>query len=393
MGIKTALIEIAKKVIKWDKKLEIYTNGEDNSYPERMERFKNNSVTASMASILMRQYLIGKGFGTADDLKIGGAKLIDIADDIAGDITDNKGVFIQVNYDLNFDISDFRVLPFNQCRVGQKDSSEYNGKILVYNDWAGKVDKSKVRIVDVFNPAKEIVSHQVEKAGGIEKYQGQILYFNIDSQYYYPLSRIDSVFMECDNEYQSSVYKNTLLRKGFFGKTLVVTRPLVDDSFILDAQNGDAIAVNRLREAESERETFKKTITDFIGAENGGGALHLEVDYKGENLADAILFKNIESNINDKLFEFTENSAVSKILMAYNNLPIILVKANEGVFGNSGESLRVAKETYWENTTKERTLVERIVNDLMRRKNDYKYIEYLSVIPLITPKVEVNANN
>jgi len=148
-----------------------------------------------------------------------------------------------------------------------------------------------------------------------------------------------------------------------------------------------------LREAESERETFKKTITDFIGAENGGGALHLEVDYKGENLADAILFKNIESNINDKLFEFTENSAVSKILMAYNNLPIILVKANEGVFGNSGESLRVAKETYWENTTKERTLVERIVNDLMRRKNDYKYIEYLSVIPLITPKVEVNANN
>ena len=35
--ITTHLIEIYKKLVAWDKKLEIYTNGADNAYPERME--------------------------------------------------------------------------------------------------------------------------------------------------------------------------------------------------------------------------------------------------------------------------------------------------------------------------------------------------------------------
>jgi len=398
-SIKTALLEIVKKVIKWDKKLEIYTNGEDNAYPERMERLKNNSITAKMASNIMTQYLIGKGFGELDNVKIGGVKLIDLTEDIARDIVDNDGCFIHVNYDGNFDISDWSVLPFNNCRIGQKDSKEYNGKILVCNDW-NDIKKNPVRTLNVFNPAKEIVMYQVGVtendsveviAEKMAKYQGQVLYVNMQSQYYYPLARIDAVSLDCRSEYLAGLYKNEILERGFFGKTLVVTRPLTDNDLIASAQmpNADASLIRQWREAESERENFKNTIQQFVGAGGSGGVLHMEVDFKGESLEDAILFKNIESNINDKLFQFTEDSVMAKILMAYNNLPITLVKASENLFGNSGDALRVAKETYWENTTKERNKLETIVNDLLRLTSGVAYKEYITVLPLITPKTTI----
>lgn len=389
--IKTTLLSIYKKVVEWDKKLEVYTNGEDNAYPERMERYRNNSVTASMASTVMTQYLLGKGFGAIDDKQIGLLKLKDIADDIARDIVDNRGVYIHVNYNANFDISEFKVLPFTQCRIGEKDSKDYNGKILVYSNWAeNKIKKEKVSIIDVFNPNPEVVAYQIEKAGGIENYKGQILYYNMDNQFYYPLSRIDAVAFECDNEYQASLYKNELLRRGFFGKTLVVTRPLIQDAYYED--NSDE-GIKRLTRLKSERQNFKDAIKKFIGAGEVGGVMHMEVDFAGENLNDAIIFKNIESNINPDLFRFTEDSAVTKILMAYNNLPIALVKSpDSSMLGNSGQALQTAKETYWENTTKERELLNSLMNDLWKRHADYNG-QPLEIIPLIDKKPIENVTN
>ena len=401
-SIKTALLEIAKKLIKWDNKLEIYTNGDDNAYPERMERLKNNSITAKMSSELMVQYLIGKGFGEADNIKIGGVKLIDLADDLGRDLVDNRGVFVHCNYDANFDLSSWSVLPFNHCRIGKKDSNDYNGKILVCNDWSD-TKKNKPRVLNVFNPDKNVVMYQigVKENDSIEviaeklaKYQGQIFYYNMDSQYYYPLARIDAVSLDCRSENLASVYKNEILERGFFGKTLVVTRPLVDNDLVQDAlRSQDAGLLSQMRQNETERDNFKETIQKFVGAGGSGGVLHMEVDFKGEKLEDAILFKNIESNINDKLFQFTEDSSMAKILMAFNNLPISLVKASESLFGNSGESLRVAKETYWENTTKERNKLETIINDLLRLTSGVAYTKYINVLPLLTPKIEPNVTN
>jgi hypothetical protein len=384
--IKTALISIAKKLVTWDKTLAIYKNGEDNAYPERMERFINNSVTASMASNIMVQYLIGKGYGQFDNIKIQQQRFIEIAEDIAEDIVNNKGVFIHVNFDANFDVSDFKVLPFNDCRLGEKDSKEYNGKILVSKQWSEKkIDKSKVQILNVYNPDKKVLEYQIEKAGGLDKYNGQVFYFNCDRKYYYPLSRIDSVALDCDNENQASIYKNEILRRGFFGKTLVVTRPLIHESFIDDES---AEGIKKLRQLESEREQFKETIKDFISVGNVGGVLHMEVDFAGDDINNAILFKNIESNINDKLFEYTEKSCVEKILMAFNNLPIALVKSpDSALLGNSGEALKEAQKIYWKNTNKERSIIEGILTEFYNRINPENKIE-IKVIPLVEDKID-----
>jgi hypothetical protein len=370
-------------MVSWDKKLEIYTNGLDNAYPERMERLRNNSITATMASNKMIQNLIGKGFGEADNLRIGKIKLIDLADDVARDLVDNRGVFIQVNYDANFDISDFKVLPFNQCRVGEKDSKDYNGKILVYKDWSGKVDKKSVQILNVYNPDKKTVAYQVEQVKGIEHYKGQIFYYNMDNQYYYPLARIDPVNHDCNSEYNASIYKDNILENGFIQSTFFITRPLVDNGFI-DPTDGEAI--RERGNQQSERDNFRAAGKTMLGAKGTGGFMHMEVDFSGEDLSKAIEIKTVKSDVNPDLFKFVEESATRKILMAYNNIPLGLVVSDESMFGNSGDALRTMKETYWEDTWKERNLLETILNDFLKNMGNPDYT-YVYIQPLFTKEV------
>lgn len=135
--MKITVLDILKRAVKWDKKLEIYQNGEDNLYPERIDRIINNSVTAKMASEIMVQYLLGKGFGEADNFKVNkDQKLIDFAIDIADSLVRQRGVAIHFDYNLNFEEVNPKVIDFTKIRLGKKDSTHYNGKILFKNDWS-----------------------------------------------------------------------------------------------------------------------------------------------------------------------------------------------------------------------------------------------------------------
>jgi len=363
--MRTLLIDIFKRLTPWNKSVDVYGNDTDNAYPERMDRLINNSVTAKSAANIMVQYLLGKGYGTdADGLIVNKGKtlkLIDFADDVADDLVKQRGVYIHVNWNALYQITDMAVLPYDWCRVGKRDSNEYAGKIIVHKDWT-KPKKVDLQAIDIYNPRKNVIDAQVEKAGGWEKYKGQVLFINQDTKLIYPLSRIDSVTDDCDSEAQAAIYKNRILRKGFFGNTLVVTRPLVGEGL-----EGDVLSA-----AESERKNFQNAIKDSLGAQNTGGVLCLEMDFAGEKLEDAILIKQIESKMDDKLFNYTESSVRENILVAFNNLPIGLVKTNDAsLFGSSGEAIREMKKTYWENTTKERNLLTATLNHLLSKTADF----------------------
>lgn len=384
--MKVKILDIVKRLIKWDKKLEVYRNGEDNAYPERVDRLINNSVTAKMSLDILTQYLIGKGFGEVDNFVINKdnkEKLIIFAEKLADTLSEFRGAAIHYSYNALFEACNPVILPFENIRIGKKDSKKYNGKILVSDDWT-EAKQDNIQIYDVFNNDPNIVEKQVARDGGITKYKGQILFINEDYNYYYPLSRIDSVMNDCDSEAQASVYKNQLLRKGFFGKTLIITKPLVDSSipeYLIDA-DGKQIPNREYMELESEAEQVKKTLEDFIGAENAGGAMLMEMDWAGDKMDEAIKIQNIEGKIDDKMFEYTENSVSKNILMSFCNLPVALVKSPDAaLLGNSGESMKEAKKLYWENTMKERNRFETILNDVL--KHCGIELPYLTVKPLI----------
>lgn len=379
MGLKIQLLDILSRLSNFDKKIGVIKNGDNNEYPEMMERFINNSVTAKSAANIMSIYIAGQGFAEKNTEKVSkGVDLKLFTNKVSKSIAKHHGVFIHVKYDGNGDRKTFDTLPYSHCRLGKKDDKDYNGKIAVYNDWsANKIDKNKILWFDVYNPNKTVVNSQIQNQAGddlIEKvnnYKGQILYINLDEEYDYALSTIDAVKYDCDSEAQSSVFKNQSLRKGFTGKTVVVTRPLVG------AQN-DYETPELYAQAQSERKSFKTTIESFIGAENAGGVLHVELEQEQDKLDDAIKFENIASDVDDKIFEYTEKSVFLNILMAFNNLPSGLVRSDGALFSAGGEAIMQMKLDYQDNTKIERNVVEDIVNELLG-SSDGSY----KLIPLI----------
>ncbi len=390
-GLASAFIEFLNKIPKFDKRSGIYNNGVDNNYPELVESVIANSVTALRCKNTMASFISGKGFG--DDLnkiiinESKGTTLLQFAQDIADSIAEHNGVFIHMNWNANIEVTDFDVLSFSNCRVGKKDDNSYSGKIKVCDDWNDKNAEKNSRIIDVYNPLENVINSQAEKAGGFKKYNGQVYYFKF-GKYTYPLAPIHPCIEDADSEKRASIYKNTSLRKGFFGKTLVVTKPLIDP--LLDKENDKDEYENQV----SERDVFRKTIKKFVGAENVDGVMHLELEMQSDEIDKEILFKNIESNIDDKLFAFTEDSVGDNICTAY-KMPHILIRPKDsGLFASSGELIMQAKQYAQDETNDERMILEEIINRLMSRF--VKPQKGLKIIPLIekqTPNVDNENGN
>ena len=189
---------------------------------------------------------------------------------------------------------------------------------------------------------------------------------------------------DCDSEAQASLYRNQLLRKGFFGKQIVVTPPLVSNDEPEDILNpqGDLVRNPKWMRKEDEATQVKETIEKFIGAENAGGALLMQLpDFEGK-IDDVFKVIKIDSTLDDKMFEYTENVTSKNILMAFNNLPVGLVKnPDSAMFGNSGESLKAMQEMYYKNCDKDRKIVETIINDIVQNQPTWQggYIKFLKL--------------
>lgn len=394
-GIKTTLLDIFKRIVPFNKKLGIIFNGADNAYPERVDRFINNSVTAKTSSRIMASYLAGKGWGKDDNKTVvhkdNKTTLLKFTNKVSQSLAKQRGVFIHINYNMNFTFDSFDVLPYNHCRLGKKDDNKYNGKIVVYDKFTEGRQSSREKsfrekefnILDVFNPNEKVIQSQVDAVKGWENYKGQIWYVNLDEDYFYALSQIDPVLHDCDSEGQASLFKNSSLRRGFFGKEMVITKPLAGDRDEFPIGNeGDV----KFADAQSERENFKKTMEGFLGAGNNDGLLHVEMELDGDDFDKEIKFEQINSNINDKLFAYTESSIFLNILMAFNNIPADLVRSTSGVFSNSGDSLNVMKETYQESTIQERESLIETVKVLMKGFRDSKEITFVPLIEVDTTK-------
>lgn len=384
--IQATLLDLEKKETPFDGNKNYFKNGLSDSYAEKQKLLSNNSVTSKTGSSIMCQYVIGDGYGENDELVVNDLKninLYDLAYRAVKSKVLQRGIFFHVKYNAEYEKSSIDVIPFEDCRVGKKDDSDYNGKILVSKNF--KDSKITPIVIDVYNPNKEVIESQVRHASknndgeltqsDWNQYKGQILFINDDYEYIYPLSRIDSVQNDCDSEGQASVYKNRSLRSGSFGKTIFITPPLVDDDLEeWDEIDGQRVPNKLYREAISEKEKFKETVESFFGAENTGDAVLLETDFDGEDLEKAFVIKNYESNINDKMFEYTEKSTRRNILFAYNNLPVMLVEPSEGVFSNSGETFTQAQIMYWRNNKTERSVIEKTLTELLTNFKGKNYI-------------------
>lgn len=105
--------------------------------------------------------------------------------------------------------------------------------VLLHPDWEQKktrngkrlmVNEKTIERINVFNPDPDIVLEQIENAGGIDSYKGQVLWKSLDGQFIYPTASYDSAITEISTDEGLGNVKARNVRNNFLVSCMLITK-------------------------------------------------------------------------------------------------------------------------------------------------------------------------
>ena len=337
--------------VKLDKRTEVYNWGLDNAFPSLIETLINLSVTSKSCVDKVAKAMYGKSFGDVGKTIVNkdGQTLNEVLRIASREYAKHNNLYIHVSYNLLFEVTAIKVLPSTNVRVGKSDDLGYSGKFIVYDNWNkqdGKIEQNFFKVYNKYNPIKSVIEAQIEAAGSITSYKGQILHIQKDTNSIYSLSDLNPVMGESLLEHNSQIFRSNGAEKGFQNTKLLVTK----------AFDGD-----------DDRNQFRNHLKSLQGAENSGNVLLLESASLTDDLNTQIKLEDLTSKYDDKLFQYSDEQAEKNICKAF-GVPVVLVdSSNDGLFGNSGEMLKEAKKQLWESREEDRDMIEEVFQKLLTK--------------------------
>ena len=335
--------------VKLDKRTEVYNWGTDNSFPSLVETLINLSVTSKTCVDQVAKSIYGKSFGDIGKIIINsdGQSLNELLRIASREFSKYNNVFLHIRYNGLFQIKGIKILPTQDVRVGKSDDLGYSGKFIVYNNWDGndgRINRKKFKVYDRFNLNNNVIQAQVEAAGNISSYSGQILQLKKEGLSIYSLPDLNPVLYEALLEKNSQIFRSNGAEKGFQNTKVMTVQPFSSDS---------------------DRRKFNDVIQNLQGAENSGKIILLESGGISDDLNNQMKLDDLTSEYNDKLYEYSDTICEKNISKAF-GVPLSLVDtSNDGLFGNSGELLREAKKQLWESREEDRDMIEEVFTKLM----------------------------
>jgi hypothetical protein len=325
--------------------LAIQTYGADNLYPQRLYQITKASSTAGSCIERYGKFIRGRGFS---DMKLYnyvvnrfGLTADKLVRKISEDIARYYGFALHVNYNLFCELTEIQHVPFEHARLGLEDDNGYIGKIALNKDWSGKRKKrasqENTDYVDVFNPDKAVVAAQIQAAGGIDRYKGQVLWVSLEGEYTYPTPKYDGAITDISTDEGLSNVKYRNVRNNFFPSGILVTKRGTSEAGP-DGQLTIGFDATRFKQFQGDTEACK--------------VVHVEVDH-GEEMPE---FKEFPSKSFDKDFTVTEQSTVERIYASFGQEAFYRVRT--GALGLSAEIISEAFRYYNSFTTDERLIVE-----------------------------------
>ena len=340
--------------VKLDKRSDVYLWGADNAFPSLVELLINQSVTSKICVDKVAKAIYGKSYGDSGNMIINkdGQSLNELLRIASREYSKHNNLFLHIGYDGDLKIKSIKVLPSTSTRIGKADDLGYSGKILIYDNWNkqdGKVDESKFRVYDRFNPIKKVIESQITEAEGILNYKGQILHIQKDTNSIYSLPDLNPVLQEALLEANSQTFRSRGASKGFLNTKLMVVQPFSTDD---------------------DRRRFTNTLDELQGAENAGNVLLLEAGNVSDDLKNQMSLEDLSSKFNDKLFEYSDLQARKNIALAF-GVPLGLIDVSESsLFGNSGELLKQMNIQLWESQEESRDMITEAFNKLISNWNE-----------------------
>jgi hypothetical protein len=355
------------KSIKADGVNGIMKFGENNDYPQIIERLIGGSITATCAKNVYANFLTGNGFENeainsvviGKDVRGKKITMLSLLKQVTQSIAANNGVYLLCSENLDRKIGEVKIVPFKFCRFSKPDTRGYSAKIGVYENWdkerGEKFDDKKIKWYNIFNLEEAAFRTQVaEVLNGAElteetfkKFKGQVYFEFLDNTYLYPLSLIDEVYFDCDTEQQIAIYKNNITRNGMMKKTVMrVAEPNNED----------------------DKDDLETEIKSWQGTD-GPSVLVLtdEIDTQTNEIkkTGAFAVDTIESNVEDNLFEGWQKDLINNIRKAFKNLPAILIDYEESKLGTtSGEAIIQATNFYNAMTSGDRMTISGIFKEI-----------------------------
>ena len=344
----------------------IQAYGEDNLYPQTLKNIISASPTGSECADRFADFIEGNGFREVLFSEYVVNRKGDTADDIHAlvcrDMADYGGLALHVNYNVLGEIVELQHIPFENCRLVEEDDNGYVSKIAIHPDWSGqktrkgekiKVSKENIDYINVFNPIKAVVLTQIEAAGGIEYYKGQVLWVSMAGKQTYPIGKGDRVATEMSTDEGLSNVKYRNVRNNFLPAGMVITRK---GSSISYDEEGNEIK----DETQSEDSGFSDAILTLQGDVNSNKILEVEIESEEEEPK----FVPITTQNYDKEFTVTDASVVERIYSAYGQEPWYCIRI--GKVGFSGDILEDAFEYYNSIVSKQQRLIERTFDRIFK---------------------------
>ena len=283
----------------------IQLSGIDNLYPQRCEEAAKRSFTLNAVLKSVRDFLNGEGF---EDPNIGGLvvntdgvipeTLNRLLKKVCVTVSDFDTICLHVAYDMNYRISALTYVPLSFLRFSlPKDGVSTSFTEIHYNtNWEesrGKNSRKKEVSIPyhVFNLDPDVIAAEIEEAGGIEFYQGQILYLS-PSSWEYPTATFDAILEPAQAQHELSLFKLGYTQNGMLA-TLAVVFP------------GEF-------ESDTDRDDFKKSIKNRTGARNANKTIGIQDKSGTKRVKD--MFQSLQPENLDKLFEVTEKSSKESII-------------------------------------------------------------------------------
>ncbi|WAX10326.1 hypothetical protein BV57P2_00018 [Phocaeicola phage BV57P2] len=328
----------------------IITYGDGNLYPQEIANLIYASKTASAAVEKMTENIICEGFKNEEFKNMtndNGLNMDDILENTANDLARFKGWAWIVQYGLReggyVPVGVYNV-PFEYVRAEKSENYLKDPKIYkwrVFNNWDRQTVKAtqvmqNSTVYNTYDPKN--APNEIADCGGLENYNGQLLYVNLCTTRPYPISTFHSVRNEMDAENKNGRYVSRTLGRGFHMCSIVT--------------HGEF-------ETDQEQQDFTDTLTEMMGSENAGSVLTV----RNNNIEQKDKFITVDqlgSPIDRELYKAYVEPLRKDIAISAYNIPLPLIDSSLLTFSNaSGEVIKELQKVYRNSLSKVRQRISR----------------------------------
>ena len=345
--------------------------GARNLYPTDCKRVLAASPTGVACREKFVDFLAGDGFENEllNEMLVNrrGQKALFLLRQIARDLAECNSYHFHINYNLNYEIDSIARVNPEYVRRGIPDSNGFVAKMAVWNNFSMDnqelVEKTYETFIDTYNPNPEVIAKQVELAGGIRMYKGQILSYWGDSDNEYPVALYDSVLNDLKIDAALSTKSLYDLENDFMANTVFIFKDKL------------------------EREHKAQLLSELKKSQGVAGRKVFLVD----GAEDGLEMKTIEKHGSDQQYVNTEQAARRRIYRAWGQLPILHGEDRSNALSADGKAIQNAFIFYNNQTSRQRRMISQAFSMLLSR---YKRpVEDECEIKKLSFEIEENADN